>query len=98
MTLALAEVEKNSKNAAWTRIWLMMKVSEISETLAVRIHYGIKEELFDLVLRLENVARVRARVLYDTGYHTASQVKNENPYLLHKKTGLGINLCRNIVK
>ena len=76
----------------------MITIAEMCETLKVRIHYGIKEELFDLVLRLENVARVRARILYNAGYHTANQVKKENPYNLERKTGLGVNLCKKIVK
>lgn len=72
-------------------------VAEMAETLQIRIHYGIKQELFDLVLRLENVGRVRARILYNAGYHTASQVKDEKPYILHQKTRLGINLCKAII-
>lgn len=73
------------------------KVAEMSETLRIRIHYGIREELFDLVLRLDNVARIRARILYNAGYHTASQVKKENYYILNQKTGLGIKLCKKII-
>jgi len=75
----------------------MVKVAEMSETLKIRVHYGISEELFDLVLRLDNVARARARILYNAGYHTATKVKKENPYMLNRKTGLGINLCKKIV-
>jgi helicase len=73
------------------------KVAEMSETLRIRIHYGIREELFDLVLRLDNVARVRARILYKAGYHTASQIKKEKPYVLNQKTGLGLKLCKKII-
>ncbi|MCP4762727.1 MAG: hypothetical protein GY870_13190, partial [archaeon] len=69
----------------------MIKVAEMAETLKIRLHYGIKEQLFDLVLRLPNVARVRARILYNAGYHTASKVMNEKPYVLNRKTRLGIN-------
>jgi len=76
----------------------LIRIAEMSETLRIRLHYGIQEELFDLVLRLNDVARVRARVLYNAGYHTASQVKRESPYVLNKKTGLGINLCKRIIK
>jgi len=75
----------------------MVKVAEMSETLKIRVHYGISEELFDLVLRLDNVARARARILYNAGYRTATKVKKENPYVLNRKTGLGINLCKKIV-
>jgi replicative superfamily II helicase len=43
------------------------------------------------------VARVRARMLYNAGYHTVAQVRKENPYVLNRKTGLGINLCKKII-
>jgi len=68
----------------------------MAETLKIRIHYGIREELFDLVLRLENIGRVRARILFNAGYHTATQVRKENAYVLHRKTGLGIKLCKKL--
>jgi hypothetical protein len=54
--------------------------------------------LFDLVLRLTNVARVRARILYDAGYHTSTQVKKEHPSILHRKTGMGLKLVKSIIK
>jgi len=76
----------------------LSRVAEMAETLKIRIHYGIRGELFDLVLRLNDVARLRARILYNAGYHTASQVKRESPYVLHRKTGLGLTLCKKIVK
>lgn len=76
----------------------LVKVSEMAETLRIRVRYGIREELFDLVLILDNVARVRARILYNAGYHTASQVNKEDPYILNQKTGLGINLCKKIIQ
>ena len=76
----------------------LIQIAEMCETLKIRIHYGIREELFDLVLRLPNVARVRARIIYNAGYHTATQVKKENPFVFHRKTGLGLKLCKNIIK
>ncbi len=76
----------------------LMKVAEMAETLKIRVHYGIREELFDLVLRLTNVARVRARILYDAGYHTSTQVKKEHPSILHRKTGMGLKLVKSIIK
>ena len=75
----------------------LTRVAEMCETLKIRLHYGIREELFDLVLRLNEVARIRARILYKAGYHTASQVRKENPYVLNQKIGLGINLCKKII-
>ncbi len=76
----------------------LIEIAEMCETLKIRIHYGIREELFDLVLRLPNVARVRARIIYKAGYRTATQVKKENPFVLHRKTGLGLKLCKTIIK
>ncbi len=75
----------------------LINIVEMAETLKIRMHYGIREELFDLVIRLDNVARVRARMLYNAGYHTVAQVRKENPYVLNRKTGLGINLCKKII-
>ena len=76
----------------------MTTIAEMAETLQFRIHYGVREELFDLVLRLKGVGRVRGRILYNAGYKSASQVVNEKPYALHRKTGLGIDLCKSIIK
>ena len=75
----------------------LINIVEMAETLKIRMHYGIREELFDLVLRLDNVARVRARMMYNAGYHTVTQVRKENPYVLNRKTGLGFNLCKKII-
>jgi replicative superfamily II helicase len=75
----------------------MESIAEMCETLQIRIHYGIKEELFDLVLRLKNVARVRSRILFNAGYHTSEQVARETSYNLHRKTGLGVKLCKSII-
>ena len=76
----------------------LTQIAEMCETLKIRIHYGIREELFDLVLRLPNVARVRARIIYKAGYRTATQVKKENPFVFHRKTGLTLKLCKNIIE
>ena len=76
----------------------LITVAEICESLKLRIHYGVKEELLDLVQRIDNVARVRARILFDAGFHTATQVSKERPYVLSRKSGLGINLCKDIFK
>ncbi|MHA1281887.1 MAG: DEAD/DEAH box helicase [Promethearchaeota archaeon] len=76
----------------------LIQIAEMSETLKIRIHYGVREELFDLILRLDYVARIRARILFNCGYRTSSQVKKENPYVLSKKTGLGLKLCKKIIE
>lgn len=76
----------------------LIRIAEMAETLRIRIHYGVREELFDLVMRLDNVARVRARILFDAGYHISSQVKKEMPAVLHRKTGLSLKLCKKLSK
>jgi len=74
-----------------------INITEMAETLSIRLHHGIKEELFDLVMRIHNVGRIRGRILYNAGFHTASQIAKEKPYSLHKKTGLGVNMCKMII-
>ncbi len=76
----------------------LVNITEMAETLKTRIHYGVREDLFDLVVRIKNVSRVRARKLYNAGYHTATMVAKERPYLLHQRTGFGIDFCTKIVK
>jgi len=74
----------------------LIRVAEMAETLKIRIHYGVREELFDLVMRLDNVARVRGRILFDAGYHTSNQVKKEIPSVLHRKTGISLIICKKL--
>ncbi|TXT57108.1 MAG: hypothetical protein BAJALOKI2v1_540010 [Promethearchaeota archaeon] len=76
----------------------LIKITEMAETLKLCIHNGVREDLLDLVLRLKNIGRVRARILYNKGYTTATKVKKEKGYVLHKKTGLGLSLCKNITQ
>ncbi len=73
--------------ALYTKItnadWLLYASSEIARILRmpqrelmnirVRMRYGIKEELLDLV-RLEQIGRVRARALYINGIRKASEI------------------------
>lgn len=74
------------------------KTANLCETLSIRLTHGIREELFDLVLRLRNVGRVRGRILYNTGYHIASKVLSENPHMLRHKTGINLTICKSIIQ
>lgn len=76
----------------------LIRITEMCETLKIRVHYGIKEELFDLVLRLESVARTRARILFNAGYRTADKVKKEAPRVLNSKTGFVMSICKKIIE
>lgn len=68
-------------NADWL-IYAAVELSRIMHRSAhklietrVRLRYGIKEELLDLV-RLEQMGRVRARMLYANGIKRASEIKD----------------------
>lgn len=74
------------------------EITNSCETLSIRLNHGISEELFDLVLRLKNVGRVRARILYNAGYRTTPQVLDESAGVLHYKTGLSLKICQTIIK
>jgi helicase len=67
--------------------WLLYSILEISKLvpfeqeikkelkkLRVRLRYGIKEELIPLV-SLKGIGRVRARVLFDSGFGSVSKIK-----------------------
>ncbi len=73
------------------------KIANMCETLSIRLTHGIREDLFDLVLRLRNVGRVRARALHNAGYHVVSQVLSEKPHTLRHKTGLSLAICKSII-
>ena len=88
-----------------TAEWLCYSLARISEhagcdqtsflfNLALRIRYGVKEELIDLV-KLKGVGRVRARRLYDSGIKSPAEIvkhKDKVSILLGKK------IAENIVK
>ncbi len=64
--------------------WLAYAAIELSTLLhrsahdlieaRVRLRYGIKEELLDLI-RLEQIGRVRARILYNNGIHSVADIR-----------------------
>jgi replicative superfamily II helicase len=93
----IGTIAQNLSTTSWDMQERLTQISEMAETLRIRVRFGIREELFDLVLR-RNVGRVRARILYHSGYHTVSQIEKENPYVLSRKTGLGINVCKKIIE
>ncbi len=65
--------------------WMIYSATELAKLahkplhdlidLRVRIRYGIKEELLDLV-RLQQIGRVRARTLYINGIRTVADIRN----------------------
>lgn len=87
--------------------WLLYSASEISKVfklreeemllslLRVRISYGIKEELLQLVT-LKGVGRIRARNLYNSGYKTLKDIKKASIGKLTKVSSIGKAIAEGI--
>ena len=87
--------------------WLLYSAGEISKVfglkeaekplsfLRVRIFYGIKEELLQLV-SLRGIGRVRARNLYNAGYKTLSDIKGAAVEDLVKIPTIGMAIAEDI--
>jgi helicase len=87
--------------------WLLYSASEIDrlfntrETvkiisqLRVRIEYGVKEELLDLV-SLRGIGRVRARNLYKSGFRGLKDIKGATVEEISKVPALGSALAEDI--
>ncbi len=67
------------------------------EDLRLRIKYGIREELLDLI-SLKGVGRVRARILYEKGYRRLSDLKYVDEQALSDLKQIGKTLARDILK
>lgn len=57
-----------------SRILKLKDCVEDLRRLKIRMHYGIKEELLDLV-RLKEIGRVRARILYNVGFKKVKDLR-----------------------
>jgi helicase len=75
------EIYSKLSNADWM-IYSAIELAKLSKksvhdliNIRVRLRYGIKEELLDLV-RLEQVGRVRARTMYINGIRTVADMRN----------------------
>ncbi len=68
-------------------------VLSLTKYLEKRLHYGIKDELFELV-NLKNIGRNRGRKLYDAGLHTPQDIVSSDIKTLQDL--LGQNLAHSI--
>ncbi len=75
------ELYSKLSNADWM-IYSAIELAKITHktqhdliNIRIRLRYGIKEELLDLV-RLEQVGRVRARTMFVNGIRTVSDIRN----------------------
>lgn len=87
------------RNKVETADWLLHSAAEIAKLynkqkaemihkINKRMKHGIKRELIPLT-DIENVGRVRARILYDAGYETARDVANASKEELKALPGIG---------
>ena len=67
----------------------LAKLQRISQSklleVRIRVRYGIKRELLDLI-RLEQVGRVRARLMYNSGIKTVADLRKPDA----EKTVVGL--------
>ncbi len=72
--------------------------AEKLEILKIRVKYGVKSELVELV-QLEGVGRARARALYDAGYRTIEDIARADPREISRRVkGIGEKLARIIIE
>jgi helicase len=65
--------------------------------LRLRIQYGIKEELIELV-GLQGIGRIRARMLHNAGFHSITDIKKATLKSLTSVPTIGTTLAKNIKK
>ena len=89
-----------------TAEWLLHAMQELARLfnfdavpilakLKMRVKYGCKEELLNLV-KLRGIGRVRARTLYRHGFKTISMLRKASVETLAKLPGIGINIAKQI--
>jgi len=70
----------------------MKEAHPLIEPLVRRIRYGVREELLDLV-KLRNIGRVRARILYDGGFRNIEEVRTAPVEKISALPGIGNKLA-----
>ena len=90
-----------------TSEWLMYATQELAQLfqhkdllkpikqLRTRIQSGVKEELVELV-QLEGIGRIRARMLYNSGFHTITDLKRASLSSLTAVPTIGIAVAKKI--
>lgn len=79
----------------------MVGLERHAERLAVvtkRVIYGVREELLELVENLRGVGRVRARVLYNSGFKTLRDLARASPRDIASLPGFGEKLAESVVE
>ena len=71
--------------------------SERLKVIARRVRYGVKDELLSLV-SIPGVGRVKARILFNAGYRSISDLASADPLALRRLPGLGPATLKNILE
>jgi len=74
-----------------SKILSLKKVLKETTKLRMRLEYGVKEELLPL-LAVKHIGRIRARILYNNGIKTLSDLKKTDTIKLEKLIGKQIAL------
>jgi len=90
-----------------TASWIAASLSRIStiknlhrlsnklETISMRIKYGIKEDILELI-KLEGIGRVRARILFNAGIRSLEQLAKTPVKRITALPGFGSRLVHNL--
>ncbi len=71
------------------------RILKFLENLRIRVKYGVKEELAELV-KIEGIGRARARLLYNAGFKSLEDIKNADIKELERIKGIGRKLAEKI--
>ena len=77
------------------KIFGLRSILPKTDKLVTRLHYGVKEELLELV-GLKGIGRVRARSLYSHGFETLSRIKTADIRMLTKIPHIGEKIATSI--
>ena len=95
-------------NKVETAEWLLHSMQELARIfnfdsvpvltkLIVRMKYGCKEELLNLV-QLRGIGRVRARALYNAGFRSTNDLKKASIEAIARVKHIGKGIANNIKK
>ena len=77
------------------KIFALKDVVKKTSKLRLRIAYGVKDELLDLV-SLKGIGRIRARALYNHGYKSRRDIEKAPVEELSSIKGIGIAIAKDI--
>ena len=86
-----------SKFDAFSDFFMRGKVSSEIKTLHLRLLYGIKPELFELVVKFKSIDRSIGRKLYNQGIKTEQQLLRLNANEFWQILNLPMETCKEIM-